>query len=492
MESYDIYNDIVERTGGDIYIGVVGPVRTGKSTFIKKFMQLLVLPNIKDVNEAQRTQDELPQSGAGRTIMTTEPKFVPDKGTQIFLAEELSFKVRLVDCVGYTVPGAIGYEEKEGPRMVVTPWYEHAIPFQEAAELGTHKVINEHSTIGLVIITDGSITEIPRENYVEAEKRVIGELQDIGKPFLIVLNSTRPEAKSTVDLAEKLEEEYGVPIIIADCLNLQRQDIHRIMQEVLYEFPLNEVRIRLPLWLDELPEEHWLKKEYDRTIQLAIKDVYKLRDMGKLVGALSDCKYTQEVYIDEMELGEGAASVSIGVQEELFFEILEEESGFEIKGDHDLFRLIRELSVAKKEYDYIAQALTNLQESGYGIVGPRLEDMTFEEPVLFKKGNQFGVKLRASAPSIHMIRANISTEVSPVFGTEKQCEDLAGFLEGEFERDPGAIWESGFLGRSLNDLVRDGIKGKLNRLPENVQEKLQETLEKIVNEGSGGLICIIL
>lgn len=491
MEAYDIYRDMAERTGGDIYIGVVGPVRTGKSTFIKKFMELLVLPNIEDGYCAQRALDELPQCGGGKTIMTTEPKFVPDEGTEITLSEGISFKVRLVDCVGYTVPGALGYEEEQGPRMVVTPWFDHEIPFQRASELGTSKVIKEHSTIGLVMTTDGSITEIPRENYESAEERVVQELKAIGKPFIIGLNSTKPQDEDVQTLALALQEKYGVPVLPMDCLHLTRQDIHRIIQEVLYEFPIHEMNIHLPLWMDELEKDHWLTVEYEKTISNAVAQVLKLRDIQEVVQGLANCQYTQEVYLEGMDLGAGVAQITVGVQDQLYFKILGETSGFAIENELDVFQLIRSLSEAKKEYDYIEEAFQTVQEKGYGIVSPRMDDMIFEEPELFKKGNQFGVKLRASAPSIHMVKVNIGTEVSPVVGTEKQCEELINYLMSEFEKDPDSIWDQGFLGRSLNDLVRDSIKSKLNRLPDTVQDKLQETLQRMINEGSGGLICII-
>ncbi len=492
MEVFNIYNDIAERTGGDIYIGVVGPVRTGKSTFIKKFMELLVLPNIEDKHVSQRVKDELPQCGGGKTIMTTEPKFVPDEGTRISVAEGIDLKVRLVDCVGYTVEGALGYEDDEGPRMVLTPWYDHEIPFQEAAELGTEKVIKEHSTIGLVVITDGTITEIPRENYLFPEEKVITELKEMGKPFLVALNSTHPEAEETVKLAKSLMDVYGVPVIPVDCLNLNRQDITLLLQEVLYEFPVREMMVNLPLWMDELEEDHWLAQEYSNSIPMAAKDVYKVRDIYTFVDLLSESEHTQEVHLKEVDLGKGYATVDIGLQETLFYKIMEEYTGLDIQNELNLFRLVRDLSTAKREYDLISTALRNVREKGYGIVSPRLEDMYFEEPQLFKKGNQFGVKLRASAPSIHLLRADISAEVSPVVGTEKQSEELLNHLVQEFEDNPAAIWDSGFLGRSLHDLVKDGIKSKIYRLPENVQEKMQETLQKIINEGSGGLICIIL
>ncbi|SJZ54128.1 stage IV sporulation protein A [Selenihalanaerobacter shriftii] len=492
MEEYNIYQDISDRTGGDIYIGVVGPVRTGKSTFIKKFMDLLVLPNIKDEYDKERTQDELPQSGGGRTIMTTEPKFVPNEGTEIELDEKLNFRVRLVDCVGYKVDGALGYEEEDGPRMVITPWYEEAIPFQEAAEMGTKKVIEDHSTIGLVVTTDGSITELPRQSYIAAEERVISELENLGKPYIIALNSTHPHGQAAQELKEELEEKYNKPVIPIDCDNLSENNITHLLQEILYEFPLREINIQLPLWIDELDSDHWLSQEVTDSINTSLDDVIRLRDIEVGLNNLADYQYTKEVFLEEMDLGTGTTNISIGMQDNLFYDIIEEVTGLEIEGEHELFNLIQELSTAKKEYDRVAEALTEVEEKGYGIVKPEIEDLVFDEPELIKRGGGFGVKLTASAPSIHMIRADINTEVSPVVGTEKQCEELIDFLQEEFDDNPDAIWETDFLGRSLHDLVKDGITNKLYRMPENAQHKLQDTLQKIVNEGSGGLICIIL
>ncbi|KXS42313.1 MAG: stage IV sporulation protein A [Candidatus Frackibacter sp. T328-2] len=492
MEEYNIYQDIADRTGGDIYIGVVGPVRTGKSTFIKKFMDLLVLPNIEDEYEKERTQDELPQSGGGRTIMTTEPKFVPNEGTKIALDEKLDFRVRLVDCVGYKVDGALGYEEEDGPRMVITPWFQDAIPFQEAAEIGTEKVIEDHSTIGLVVTTDGSITELPRDSYVNAEERVINELEKLGKPYLIALNSTHPTSQATKELQEELEEKYGRPVIPIDCANLTENDITYLLQEILYEFPIREINIDLPLWIDELEPVHWLSKELTESINTSLDEVIRLRDIEQGLNNLADFKHAQEVILEDMNLGTGTAEITIGMQENLFYDIIEEVTGLEIEGEHELFNLIKELSVAKIQYDRVAEALAEVEEKGYGIVKPEIEDLTFDEPELIKRGGGFGVNLKASAPSIHMIRADITTEVSPVVGTEKQCEELIDFLQEEFEENPDAIWDTDFLGRSLYDLVKDGIQTKLYRMPENAQDKLQDTLQKIVNEGSGGLICIIL
>lgn len=492
MESFDIFRDISERTNGSIYVGVVGPVRTGKSTFIKRFMDLMVLPNIQDAHVRKRAQDELPQSGAGRTVMTSQPLFVPDEPVQITFRENVGFKIRLVDCVGYAVPGALGFEEDGGPRMVRTPWSSEEIPFSEAAEIGTRKVIEEHSTIGLVVLTDGTITDIPREDYVEAEERVISELRALGKPYLVLLNSTRPDSASTRQLAMELEEKYGVTVLPVNCLELTQSDITALLHEVLFEFPVREIGIKLPDWVEELGNDHWLTQRYLEAIDECIGAIERIRDVDRALERFAEYDFIDRVTLANMSLGKGSATIQLGVREKLFYQILQELTGFEITGDHHLVRLMRELAYAKTEYDKFAQALADVEETGYGIVTPRLEDITFDEPEIVRRGGQFGIKLQASAPSIHLVRANIVTEVTPFVGTEKQGEELARYLSEEFEKDPGRVWNSDFLGKSLQDLVREGIQSKLTRMPSNAQKKLQETLTKILNEGSGGLICIIL
>lgn len=493
MEKFNVFSHIAERTAGSIYVGVVGPVRTGKSTFIKRFMDLFVMPNITDVYLKERTRDELPQSGAGRTITTTEPKFVPDEPVEITFEENTKARIRLVDCVGYTVAGAKGYLDEDGPRLVRTPWFEHPIPFQEAAELGTRRVITEHSTIGLVVTTDGSISDLPRSEYEEPEARVVEELQALGKPFVVALNSIHPHSPETQKLAAELREKYGVTVLPLDCLRMTQDDILRLFTEVLMEFPLREFNVRLPKWVEELPADHWLRQIYTDLAWECVTRLKRVRDVKELaVERFQESEHVQIVQVETIDLGTGRVTLNIALYNQLFYNILAEMTGLEVEGDHHLMRLMQELMVAKREYDKLAAALQHVRETGYGIVIPSLEDITFEQPELIKQGRHFGIKLTASAPSIHMVQASIQTEVTPFVGTEKQGEELVQSLKEEFERDPNALWERDFLGRSLQDMVREGINSKLYRMPEHAQEKLQETLSKIINEGSGGLICIIL
>lgn len=492
MEGNHILNDIAERTGGDIYLGVVGPVRTGKSTFIKRFMELMVLPNIKDVYERERAKDELPQSGAGKTITTTEPKFVPNEAIEISTQSGLSMKVRLVDCVGYSVAGALGYEEDEEPRMVRTPWFDYEVPFEEAAEIGTRKVIADHSTIGIVLVTDGSISDIPRSNYVETEERVISELKELRKPFIVILNSTHPYDKETLELSAELSEKFDVSVMPLDCATMSMEQIYSVLEEVLYEFPVQEVNIRLPLWVEELEEDFWLREDMENAIRDILSGIKKVRDIESAIEKLSEVDNVSFVSLEEMNLGTGVASIEVTVPEDLFFKTLSEVSGFDVEGNHHIIRLMKDLSLAKKEFDKVSSALEEVKQSGYGVVTPRLEEMILEEPELIRQGSRFGVKLKAKAPSLHIIQADITTEITPIIGTEKQCEELVRYMLDEFEEDPAKIWGSNIFGKSLHDLVREGIQNKLHRMPENAQHKLQDTLQRIVNEGSGGLICIII
>ncbi|MEG6616239.1 stage IV sporulation protein A [Peptococcaceae bacterium 1198_IL3148] len=492
MEKIDLFRDIAERTGGDIYLGVVGGVRTGKSTFIKRFMDLTVIPNIKNIHDRERAKDELPQSGAGRTIMTTEPKFVPNEAVEINITPNLQVKMRLVDCVGYRVEGALGYDEEEGPRMVNTPWFEDPIPFQEAAEIGTRKVISEHSTIGVLVTTDGSITDIDRENYVDSEERVVAELNELGKPFVVVLNSIRPNNPEVQALAIELQEKYDVPVLPINVAELTQDDILYIMEQILFEFPVNEVNITLPSWVEELDVKHWLRDQFEDAVKTTVHHVRRLRDIETAVEALGDYDFVKQVNLKSMDMGTGSAAIEMLAKQELFYQVLSEETGYEVTGEQDIFRLMRDFAVSKQEWDKVADAFTEVRETGYGVVTPKLDEMNLEEPELIRQGNRFGVKLKASAPSLHIIRADITTEITPIIGTEKQCEELVRYMLDEFDENPQKIWGSEIFGKSLHDLVREGVQNKIHHMPENAQIKLQETLQRIVNDGSGGLICIII
>ena len=492
MEDLNIYKDIANRTDGDIYIGVVGPVRTGKSTFIKNFMDLLVLPNIENNYKKERARDELPQSAAGRTIMTTEPKFVPNEAIEIKIGDNLKLRTRLVDCVGYLVNNALGYMEDDVPRMVKTPWSSEEIPFEQAAEIGTKKVITEHSTIGILVTTDGSITEIPRQDYVEAEERVVNELKAMNKPFVIVLNSSMPYSDETLKLAQTLEDKYGVSVIPTNCTGLNADDINNILGKVLYEFPVERINVTFPGWVEGLREDHELKQELLSEIREAFKDVRTVKSIDTGATRIKQTEIIESTTVKEINLGSGAIDVNIALKENLFYKVLTEITGVEVANEADLFTTISNLSEIKKEYDKVDMALQAVKQKGYGIVTPTMDELILDEPEMVKQGSRYGVKLRAKAPSIHMIRADIETEVSPIVGSERQSEELVNFLLSEFESDPKKIWESNIFGKNLHELVNEGLQNKLSKMPEEAQGKLQETLERIVNEGSGGLICIIL
>ena len=492
MENTRLYQDIAKRTDGDIYVGVVGPVRTGKSTFIKNFMDLLVIPNIDNEYKKERAKDELPQSAGGKTIMTTEPKFVPNEAIEITLDNNLKFKTRLVDCVGYLVDNAIGYLEDDMPRMVKTPWSEEEIPFEKAAEIGTKKVIEEHSTIGILVTTDGTITDIPREDYVKAEERVVSELKALNKPFVIVLNSYDPNDSKTKELARTLADKYTCSVIPMNCSNLNIEDINIIFSKVLYEFPVERIAIKFPRWIDGLDFNHSLKSELINEIKDAFSDIKVLRDISSCTQKIAKTNIIENTTVQNIQLGSGFVNIKIDLKENLFYSVLSEITGVDVQNEGDLFGIIRELSSTKKRYDKIAYALDEVDRKGYGIVTPSIDELELEEPEMVKQGSRFGVKLRANAPSIHMIKTNVTTEVSPIVGSEKQSEELVNYLLSEFESDPKKIWESNIFGKSLHELVNEGLQTKLSKMPEDAQLKLQETLERIVNEGSGGLICIIL
>ncbi len=451
-----------------------------------------MIPNIDNEYKKERARDELPQSAGGRTIMTTEPKFIPNEAVEITIGDNLKFKTRLVDCVGYLVNNAIGYLEDDMPRMVKTPWYEEEIPFEEAAEIGTRKVIAEHSTIGILVTTDGSVTDIPREDYIDAEERVVKELKELNKPFVIVLNSDDPFSEYTKALAKKLEDKYGVAVLPTDCAHLDLEDIDDIFSKILYEFPIETINIDFPRWIDGLPDDHWLKQELYSEIQTAFTDIHILKQVDTRISQLQNTKIITKTTLEEIRLGEGSVHVTIQLLDELFYQVLTEISGVTIDNEGTLFSTMTEFAKTKKEYDRIAYALEEVKATGYGIVTPCIDELILEEPEMVKQGSRFGVKLKAKAPSIHMIRADIETEVSPIVGSEKQSEDLVNYLLSEFESDPKKIWESNIFGKNLHELVNEGLQNKLSKMPEEAQAKLQETLERIVNEGSGGLICIIL
>lgn len=494
VEKFNIFEDIAQRTGGDIYIGVVGPVRTGKSTFIRKFTEMLVLPNIDNEFVRDRTRDELPQSGGGKTIMTVEPKFVPsEEAVELEPREGFQMRVRLIDCVGYPVEGALGLVTETGePRMVLTPWFDHEIPFGEAAEIGTRKVITEHATLGIVVTTDGSITDLARGKYMEAEERVIDELREMGKPFVILLNTTRPYAQETMELAGELEVKYDSPVIPVDASELTHDDVHLILEQALFEFPVAEAQILLPRWVEELESDHWLREKFEAAIVEVMGGIRRVRDIDPAVEALGSYEFIAEVLLKSVDMGTGKCHIETTAREDLYFQVLEDLTGTPIEGRHTLVRLLRDYVHAKREYDKVADALRDVRETGYGMVAPQINEMVFDEPEMIKQGGQVGVRLKASAPSLHFVRADISTEITPIIGGGRQGEELAEYLFGRFEADPGELLKFDIFGKSMYDLCREGIQNKLYRMPENAQDKLQETLTKIINEGSGGLICIII
>ena len=487
-----IYKDIAKRTNGDIYIGVVGPVRTGKSTFIKQFMDKLVLPNIQGEMQKERANDELPQSSSGRTIMTTEPKFIPENAVNINVDDNANFNVRLIDCVGYIVPSSLGYIEGDQPRMVMTPWHENPIPFNMAAEIGTQKVINEHSTIGLVVTTDGSISDIPREEYAEAEERVVSELKEINKPFVMLLNCMYPNSDEAQNLAAELSGKYGVPVLALSCLDLTEGDIKQILAKILYEFPIKEIKIDFPLWINSLPLEHWLRGSLTEAVKNSVEGLQRIKDIKNFGNIVSGSEFVDNTDITGIDLGRGTAKVKIAVDKSLFYKILNEITGLVIGGENELLDALVELAQIKNKFMRYKDALDEVEATGYGIVMPLIEELSLEEPEIMRQGGRYGVRLRASAPSIHMMKANITTEVSPIVGSEKQSEDLVMYLLSEFEENPVKIWDSNIFGKSLHELVNEGLHTKLAHMPSDARQRLQETLERVINEGCNGLVCIIL
>ena len=492
MEERNIYHDISERTNGDIYIGVVGPVRTGKSTFIKRFMDTIVIPNIDGNYRRDRAIDAMPQSAAGRTIMTTEPKFVPEQAVTVNIEGNASFAVRMIDCVGYIVPSALGYVENDMPRMVMTPWYDEPIPFNMAAEIGTKKVITEHSTIGLVVTTDGSISDIPREEYEEAEERVISELKEINKPFIVLLNSTYPNAEETLSLANSMQKKYEVPVLPVNCLELEEGEIRTILSKILFEFPVKEIKVDMPHWVSSLEKEHWLRASLYTTIQQAAGKITRIREIESVVKEVTTCEYVAFAKTSTVDLGTGHARITVGLQANLFYKVLGEKTGLDIEDEGALLDCMMRFAEMKKKYDKIKDAYDEVQNTGYGIVMPGIEELSLEEPEIIKQGGKYGIRLKAAAPSIHMMKTRITTEVTPIVGSEQQSQELVMYLLKEFQENPGKIWESNIFGKSLHELVNEGLHNKLYRMPVDARDKVRETIERIINEGCNGLICIIL
>ena len=492
MDKYNIYKDIALRTDGDIFIGVVGPVRTGKSTFITKFMDKFVLPNINNKLQKQIATDEMPQSADGKTIMTTQPKFIPANGVRVQFKNKASANIRLVDCVGYLVDGAVGHQENDKPRLVKTPWDEKEMPFEKAAEIGTRKVIADYSTIGVVITTDGSIGEIARENYINAEEKVINELKELNKPFIVLLNSKNPNSDKTLELALEIENKYGVQVITIDALNLTSDDISNIMEKVLLEFPMCSFNVNLPKWMQALTADNYIISQIIDKIKLGSKSIKKMCDFNRLDELFDDSSDIEKLTLKELRLDKGVGEYDLKVQNGLFFKVLSNECEESINDDYELLTYIKEFSNEKRKYQKIRTALEDAEQNGYGVVLPTIDEMNLEEPVLVKQGGRFGVKLKASAPSLHIVKVDVNTEVAPTVGTEKQGEDMVNFIMNKFQDNPSAIWETNMFGKSLHDLVNEGLAGKLTAMPKEAQGKMRKTLTKIVNENRGGIICILL
>jgi len=491
MQNFDIYDDIAKRTGGDIYIGVVGPVRTGKSTFIKKFMEQLVLEKISDKNKLKRTIDELPQSADGKTIMTTEPKFVPNEAVSVVF-DKTTANIRLIDCVGYLIDDAIGHKEGKKPRLVKTPWLEEEIPFQQAAELGTSKVIKDHATVGILITTDGTITEIARSKYVESEERVVKELKALGKPFVVVLNSKKPEDVDTVRLRESLIERYGVPVVACDVAKLTKAEITEIMSEILYEFPASNVNVAIPKWLRTLSFGSEIISAIIGELREKAAGLAKMRDYVKLSAIFSESKFLEASPEVAIEAATGSVTITAKAKEGLYFKVLSEICGNNIDDDFKLLTFVKRVSRSYNDYEGIRKAMENVKKDGYGVINPTMEDMELEEPEVLKKGNQYGVRLKASAPSYHIVKVDVNTEINPIIGSEQQSEDLVKYLLSEFETNKKGIWDTNMFGKSLNSLVREDLNNKLNSMPVDTQAKLRKTMSRIVNEGRGGVLCILI
>lgn len=490
MEVFDIYRDIQARTNGEIYLGIVGPVRTGKSTFIKRFMDLLVLPKMENDHSRERTRDELPQSASGRTIMTTEPKFVPKEAAEISLLDDVNVKVRLIDCVGYMVEGASGHMENEEERKVKTPWFEYEIPFTKAASIGTQKVIHDHATIGIVITTDGSICELKRDGYMAAEEKTIKELQAIGKPFIVLVNSKKPYGDEAKRVAEELREKYQVTTMTVNCEQLREEDIHRIMEKVLFEFPISEVQFYIPKWVEMLPTEHKIKADLIYHMKEILKNMSEIKDaVAGIEKRESD--YIEEIKLEQIEMDTGCVRIRVQIPERYYYEMLSDMTGMDICGEYELVRTMKEMAVMKQEYDEVKDAMESVKMKGYGVVHPKREEIQMDEPTIIKQGNKYGVRIRSEAPSIHMIRANIETEIAPIVGSEEQANDLVRYIKENSEEE-GGVWTTNIFGKSIEDLVTDGMRNKIMMINDESQMKLQDTMQKIVNDSNGGMVCIII
>ena len=491
LGQFDVYNDIQARTGGEIYIGVVGPVRTGKSTFIKRFMDLLVIPGIEDVHSKERAIDELPQAAAGKTIMTTEPKFIPKEAAQIALNEETNVKIRLIDCVGYMVEGASGHIENESERMVKTPWFDHEIPFTQAAEIGTKKVISEHSTIGIVITTDGSFGDISRNNYMQPEEKTIEELKRLGKPFIVLLNTNKPYSNEALRITEEIQQRYDVTVMAVNCEQLRKEDINNIMENILSAFPITEINFYMPKWAEMLPADHWLKNDLIVSVKNLFDNITRVKDANPS-NFLTDSEYVKRFKVDQVNMQDGTVSVNVEFDDMYYYKILSDLIGVPITGEYQLIATLREMAEKKLEYEKVSAAVNQVKSKGYGIVTPLQEEIRLEEPEVMKHGNKFGVKIKASAPSIHMIKAEIITEIAPIVGTEEQAKDLMNYINDNANENPEGIWDTNIFGKSIRQLVDEGINGKANKLTDESQVKLQETMQKIINDSNGGIICIII
>ncbi len=492
MEKYQIYEDIKTRTNGDIYVGVVGPVRVGKSTFISEFMQKLVIPNIENKNVRDRAVDELPQSADGKTVMTTQPKFVPNEAVKISVADKINLKVRMIDCVGYLVSGAMGATENDKPRLVKTPWSEEEMPFEQAAEIGTKKVIEEHSTIGVVVTTDGSVTDIPRANYISAEERVVSEMKACGKPFVIVLNCKNPASADSKKLAQNLSEKYQAQVVAMNVAEMKEQDVDKIFEKVLLEFPIKSIKVGMPKWIQALSFSNPIITEIVGEVKKFAQNVKKIGDANKESAVFTESESFDPITFSNVEMGEGIIKFNVIPKETLFYRVLSDECGFAINDDYELVSYIKNLAIAKVEYDKLKDALEQVEQTGYGIVVPGKEEYTLQQPEVVKQGNKYGVKIKASAPSLHIVKVDVETEVTPLVGTESQSQDLVDYLSERFETDPEGIWDTNLLGKSLYSLIDDNISSKIVMMPADAQRKMKKTLGRIINEGKGGVLCILL